>query len=197
MWWCRTLLLFCLVALGPMGCGFSPLYARGGESSGAGSVNEDLSRVRIAPIKDRLGQQLRNALVQRITPKGEPSDYRYVLTITVTETASDLGYRRDNFATLGNLTVTASIALTGDGFTIMGGNSSTVASFDYIGPRYASVANERDAQERAIIQLADDIRSQVAVALARYRANPNDARYRKHESVDYLGRPVSRPTDRQ
>ncbi|WP_173985094.1 LPS assembly lipoprotein LptE [Magnetospirillum sp. SS-4] len=180
-----------------MGCGFSPLYARGGEAPAAGSVSEDLSRIRIAPIKDRLGQQLRNALVQRITPRGEPADYLYILTVTVSESTTDLGYRRDNLATLGNLTLSANINVQGDGFSIYGGVANSVASFDYIGPRYASIANERDARDRAIVQLADDIRGQVAAAIARYRANPGDVRYRRGDSVDYLGRRVSPPAERR
>jgi LPS-assembly lipoprotein len=195
MWWCRALLLLALVALGPVGCGFSPLYARGG--SGPDYITEDLSRIRISAIKNRNGQQLRNALVQRLTPKGEPGDYLYTLSVELAESASDLGYRRDNNATLGNLTMTATITLHGEGFNVHSGTATTVASFDYIGPRYASVAMERDAQERAIIQLADDIRGQVAVAIGRYKANPNDLRYRRHDSVDFLGRPVKPPAERR
>jgi LPS-assembly lipoprotein len=180
------------MALGLAGCGFAPLYAT--KSSGTNTVNDDLRTVRIVPIKDRIGQQLRNALLARITPNGEPADYRYVLAVTLGETSSDLGYRRDSFATLGNLVVSAQVSLTLGDILVMTTNTSTTVSFDYLGPRYASVAMERDAEERAITQLADDIRSRVAVAIARFKANPTDPRYRHRSGgVEPIAKPVERP----
>ncbi len=180
MWWSKALLLLAVLALGPVGCGFRPLYARGGDDGGGlgAGVESELARIRIQPIKDRLGQQMRNALIQRLTPRGEPGDYDYTLTITLNEAFADMGYRKDTLATLGKMTVSASISLVGNGVGILSDSASTITSFDYVGPRYASVAMERDAEERAIVQLADDIRSRVAVAVSRYKASPNDARYR-------------------
>ena len=195
MWWSKLLLLGAVLVLGPAGCGFGPMYAKGGgDKTGIGA---DLADIRIGPIKDRVGQKLRNALVQKITPQGEPGDFRYTLTIVLTESASDLGYRRDSFATLGNLTMSAGFTLQGDGVGIASGSANTVASFDYLGPRYASVATERDAEDRAITQLADDIRSQVAAAITRYKADPNNKRYRKSNDAGFI-RPEGpdRPTER-
>ena len=64
MWWSRALLLFAVLALGPTGCGFRPMY--GVPSGPASSVDANLAAIRVGPIKDRIGQQLRNALVQRL-----------------------------------------------------------------------------------------------------------------------------------
>ncbi|MDO8607501.1 MAG: LPS assembly lipoprotein LptE [Phaeospirillum sp.] len=196
MWWSKALVLIAVLMLGPTGCGFGPMYAKGGGDRTG--ISADLADIRIAPIKDRMGQKLRNALLQRITPQGEPGDYRYSLSVTLTESASDLGYRRDSFATLGNLTMSAGFSLQGDGVGILLGTAITVVSFDYLGPRYASVATERDAEDRAITQLADDIRSQVAVAITRYKADPKNARYRKSSDSGFI-RPEGpdRPAERR
>ena len=177
MWWSRALLLVGLLALGPSGCGFTPMYAKGGADKPG--INADLAGVRVLPIKDRMGQKLRNSLVQRLTPQGEPGDYRYTLTVQLTEAASDMGYRRDTFATMGKLTMSAVILLSGDGVGIMSSTANTEVSFDYLGPRYASVAMERDAEDRGVTQIAEDIRSQVATAIMRYKSNPKDPKYRK------------------
>lgn len=193
MWWSRAVLVLSLLALGPMGCGFSPLYTKGGGQADSSPVSADLAAIRIQPIKDRLGQQFRNALVSRLTPRGEPGDYAYVLSVDLTSTPSDLGYRRDSFATLGLLTMTASFQLTGNGIAITGGTASTTVYFDYLGPRYASVAMERDAEERAITQLSEDVRSQVAVSIARYKANPKDPKYRQINQQGDAIRPLERP----
>lgn len=166
-----------ILVLGPAGCGFAPMYAK--DSGTESGITSDLAEIAISPIKDRLGQQLRNALVQRITPRGEAGDPRFSLKVMVTEGFTDLGYRRDSFATLGSLTMSANISLQGDGTSILSNTVTTVANFDYLGPRYTSLATERDAEARAITQLADEIRSQVAAALTRYKANPNDPRFHK------------------
>ena len=148
-------------------------------------MDADLADVRINPIRDRVGQLLRNALVQRITPKGEPGDPIYTLKIILSENAGDLGYRKDTFATLGSLTLQATVLLQASRTTLISDTASTVVTFDYLGPRYASVSMERDAEERAVTQLADDIRSRVALAIARYKANPNDIRYRRRSGTAF------------
>ncbi|BAE48832.1 LPS assembly lipoprotein LptE [Paramagnetospirillum magneticum] len=178
MWWSRALLLFAVLVLGPVGCGFRPMY--GTPSGAASGVDADLATVRIEPIKDRTGQQLRNALLQRLSPRGEAADYAYSLQIKLTETVNNLGFRKDTFATVANMSITAQVQLSKNGGgLILGDNVTTTVYFDYLGPRYASVATERDAEERTLSQLADDIRNRVALAIQRYQANPNDERYRQ------------------
>jgi LPS-assembly lipoprotein len=177
MWWSRALLLVALMTLGPMGCGFRPMY---GTPSGAQTgVDADLATIRIGPIKDRIGQQLRNTLVSRISPKGEAADYAYALDVKLSESVSNLGFRKDTYATVANLSMSAQVVLSGPTATIMGETVTTTVYYDHLGPRYASVAIERDAEERALTQLADEIRNRIVVALQRYQANPNDERYRR------------------
>lgn len=182
MWWSKALLLAAVLALGPAGCGFRPMY---GSMGGRDSVADaDLARIRIEPIKDRMGQLLRNGLLARLTPRGEAADYAYTLRILLSENVSNLGYRKDANATLASLTITAQIQLNGEGSTgILSDSATSIVYFDHLGPRYASVATERDAEERALNQLADDIRNRVTAAIQRYRANPNDERYRRRSTL--------------
>lgn len=177
MWWSRALLLFAVLVLGPAGCGFRPMY--GTPSGAASGIDADLAGVRIEPIKDRIGQQLRNALLQRLSPRGEAADYTYSLQVKLTESVNNLGFRKDTFATVANMSISAQVQLSGNGASLMGDNVTTTVYFDHLGPRYASVATERDAEERALNQLADDIRNRIAAAIQRYQANPNDERYRR------------------
>lgn len=177
MWWSRALLLTVLAVLGPVGCGFRPMYAPpSGEAAG---VDADLAQIRIGAIKDRKGQVLRNALLQRISPRGEAADYKYMLDIILTENVGSLGYRKDTLATVANMTISAQVRLSGEKASLLGDTVTTTVYFDYLGPRYASLSMERDAEDRALSQLADDIRNRVAVAIQRYRANPNDEIYRR------------------
>ncbi|ARJ66482.1 hypothetical protein WV31_12790 [Magnetospirillum sp. ME-1] len=177
MWWSRAFLLVAVLVLGPAGCGFKPMY--GTPSGDASAVAVDLAAIRIDPIKDRIGQQLRNALVQRLSPRGEAADYSYTLKVQLSESVNNLGFRKDTFATIANLSMSAQILLSGNQTTILSDSVTTTVYFDHLGPRYASVATERDAEERALVQLADDIRNRITAAIQRYHANPNDEYYRR------------------
>jgi len=179
MLWPRLILVAVLAGLGPVGCGFRAIHATSGLVADDSPVGADLARVRIEPISNRVGQLVRNALVERLSPRGEPADPLYTLRIELAESTADVGYRKDGYATLGNLTLNARILLVRDGIALLSETATTVASFDYLGPRYASVVMERDARERAATQIADDIRGRVAAAIERYQANPNDPLYRR------------------
>src|SRR5690242_7641602 len=84
MWWCRAagaaLLLLALA-----GCGFRPLY---GTRAADPYVGPEMGGIYISPLPDRDGQLVRNALLDRIDPKGEPQQPRYRLDIKLTVTES-------------------------------------------------------------------------------------------------------------
>jgi len=189
MSWPRLLLLgLALAGLGPAGCGFRALHAVP-DAGTAGTADArdgldlggEMARIRVEPIANRTGQLVRNALVQRLSPRGEPADPRYTLKITLTENYSDLGYRRDNYSTLSNLTLTAAFSLQSSEGILLTDSATTIVSFDSLGARYASVVMERDARDRATVQIADDIRSRLAAVLERYLKHPNDPRFHRVE----------------
>lgn len=169
MWWSRALLVVVVLALGPSGCGFRPLYGKPGDGATASPAAAELATVRIAGIEDRSGQLLRNALLQRLTPGGEPAAAQYYLIVAMTESMEGLAATKTGHATIGRLLMTATFSLIRiDGSKpVFGGSSRSVATFRMLGPSYGTVAIERDAQERALSELADDIRSQLAVFFAR------------------------------
>jgi LPS-assembly lipoprotein len=166
MWWSKPLLVVVLLALGPVGCGFRPLYAKpDGVASSAAAA--ELATIRVAGIDDRIGQQLRNGLVQRLTPGGETADARYLLTIKVAQSTEGLAATNDGHVTLGRTMVTASYTLAErDGVRLKLGTSRAIATYRTLGPRYGTIAVERDTEERAVSELAEDIRSQLAVFFA-------------------------------
>jgi len=165
MWWSRALLLIVVIALGPVGCGFEPLY--GPRKAQNNAVGERLDGVRVNQINNRNGQMLRNALIERLTPSGEPANPAYTLTVELSESMSGLGRQKNSYATLGEMALNAGFRFVNDtGKTGFSGNAKAVVSVNFLGPRYGSVAVERDAEERAIGMIADDIRDQVAAWLA-------------------------------
>ena len=166
MWWSKPLLVVVVLALGPVGCGFRPLYAKP-DGVAASPTAAELATIRVAGIDDRIGQQLRNGLVQRLTPGGETADVRYVLTVKVAQSNEGLAATNDGHVTLGRMMLTATYFLSDrDGARVKSGSSRAIATYRTLGPRYGTIAVERDTEERALSELAEDIRSQLAVFFA-------------------------------
>lgn len=147
-------------------CGFQPLYGRHG--SGGPTVHEALSTVSVGIIPNREGQILRNELIARLNPSGRPSDPRYRLTVGLTETREGIGLTAFDTITRSNLILRARFTLTAiDGdIPIAGDQATVIAGFEVLSDEVANLTSERDARRRALTQLADDIRTQLAIALA-------------------------------
>jgi len=157
--WAATLLL----ALGA--CGFQPLYG----PRGATDVPDDFAAIEIQPIKDRIGQELHNNLLDMLNPKGESAAPKYELLVTLTENREELSVQKTAFATRANLTMTASFALreskTKKGVT--SGSSIAVSSYDVLRSDFATLAAEKDARSRALVRVAEDIRTKLALYFRR------------------------------
>lgn len=155
-----------VLAGGLAGCGFQPLHAKGEDDL---AVSNELASVRIDPLRDRVGQQMHNFLRDRINPQGQPVAPNYHLKVELTEKLSETGVRRDETATRANLRMTAEFALIdAAGETVLySGQSSSTTSYDILDNPFASTVSERDARERALREVADDIRTRLALYFSR------------------------------
>lgn len=172
MWWSRPLLVLVLLALGPAGCGFKPLYGRGDASTAP--VAQELASVRISGIEDRMGQQMRNRLVLALNPRGEPASARYSLEVTLSESLSGLAESSDGKSTVGRMLIYATYRLTDlqTGKVVHSHQAQAAGTYRYLGPRYASVVSERDTEESVLGGLADDIRTELSAWFLERRPDP-------------------------
>lgn len=160
----RLLPLFGVAALLIGGCGFRPLY-----ESGGGSDEAVLATVEVATIKDRMGQQLRNLLIENLAPRGPAGRTDYRLSVTLTESKSSLAIKKDETATRANLTITADfklVALKDPRLGVFSGRSLSTNSYNILTSDFATLSAERDARTRALRTLAQEIRLRVAAAIA-------------------------------
>lgn len=150
------------------GCGFRPLY--GSRQAGAASV--ELAAIEIKPISDRAGQQLHNLLLDRINPRGRPAQPRYVLTVRLSQGIERLAVRKTAFSTRANMRLTASFELSpaGGGEQLVSGTSQAISSFNIFNSEFATLTSEKDARSRATGQLAEDIRTRLAVFFTQRQA---------------------------
>jgi len=159
---------YLLPALGIMAlilasCGFRPLY-----QSGGGSDRASLATIEVARIKDRSGQRLRNLLTEGLSPQGRSARTAYRLTVSLTESRVTLAIRKDATATRANLTIRAVFKLAAlhnrNLGTFMGSALST-SSYNILTSEFATLSAERDARNRSLRALAEEIRLRVASAL--------------------------------
>ena len=185
MWWSRALVCLMVLALGPAGCGFQPIYAkpRTAESS---AMATQLASVRVKGIDDRLGQQVRNSLVESLSPRGEPARPDYILSVRLSQSSGGFASSKDGNATIERMSVTATYDLSEavSGRAVYSGQASSFTSFRYIGPRYASTAAERDSEVSAASEIATSIRA----ALSAFFSDP--ATFKKRQAALQRQQPV-------
>ncbi|MBT5049263.1 MAG: hypothetical protein HOM58_12255 [Rhodospirillaceae bacterium] len=151
------------ITVAAAGCGFSPLYGKAGGSDAA-----VLSTIQIKQIPDRVGQTLRNFLLERLAPKGQARRTAYTLSVKLTESKRVLAIRKDETATRANLVMTADFSLTADHAPRRGtitGVAVSTNSYNVLRSDFATLSAEKDARDRALRTIADEIRLQVAAAL--------------------------------
>jgi LPS-assembly lipoprotein len=150
--------LFIVPMLGA--CGFQPLY---GSDGGTRNLPADLAGIQVGEIPDRLGQQIRNHLLDQLNPEGEPGAPNYRLEVKLDLHRQGLGYRRDESITRVNLRLTANYVLrdTTDK-VILSGAGKSIASFDVVQKDFSTLTAVRDGEER----MATDVANQIVLQLA-------------------------------
>jgi LPS-assembly lipoprotein len=164
-----------VLAAGLAACGFEPMYA---ERTGTpppgqpaqGGVQSDLLNTRVATISNRVGQMLRNKLVDRLNPQGEPGQPIYYLVVRLNEQKEAVLTRSDELSTATNLRLAADYEVRDpQGNVLTTGYSRAITRYNTLQSQYATIAAEDSARDRATRELADDIRTELAIFYAHRR----------------------------
>ena len=137
------------------GCGFRPMHATYAD----GKVADQLARVYVAAISDRVGQRVRNELLDRLTPKGVPSNNAYRLEVSLSAARPPTTLSSADLATRRNFSLNARYTLTGaDGRkALTRGRYRALASYDIVDSEFATLAALEYAEGLAAVQVADAI----------------------------------------
>ncbi|HUZ75892.1 MAG TPA: hypothetical protein VMU87_23130 [Stellaceae bacterium] len=162
MWWCERPRIFALaVALALAGCGFHPLYV---PEPGLG-FDPALAAIDVRPVPDRVGQILTDSVREQLNPTGARLKPRYVLTIGMAVVESDLGIRRDNTSTRGELTINASLILN-DAAThavVFRDAIRTVTAYNQPDDAYAATVAQDHARDLAVTDLGREIAERITL----------------------------------
>jgi|GEM_PF-378135 len=149
------------------GCSFQPLYGTSTEGTAARTGSTSIA---VNPIgDDRVGQQLRNGLIDRLTPRGQPQFPAYRLDVTITDSLTDLLVQENSDVLRRNYRLTATYRLVEEatGEQVFSAAATRTASLNRLDSEYANVIALRDAEERAAEAVADVMAQRLGIALAR------------------------------
>jgi hypothetical protein len=130
------------------------------------SVNHQVAGIRIAPIANRDGQQLQNALRDRFNPLGQPSSADYSLDVNLTTRTYGALSRRDLRSTRRNVEMNAFYSLRdSSGNVVMTDRAVITTGFDEFDDPLNDLSSFEDAVQRSTLQIAEQIHTRVAVFL--------------------------------
>lgn len=154
----RTLLT--LLAAAPLAaCGFTPVYG----PSGAGNALRD--RLRIEPPDTRLGFVLVARIEDRLGRAQAPT---HVLTWELATSERGLAITGTNAITRVNLTGTLGFRVTeaATDVQVQAGDVSTFTAYSTTGSPVSTAAARRDAEDRLMVALADQLVSRLLAGAA-------------------------------
>lgn len=159
--------VFSVLITGLVGCGFEPLYVERAQDQGwyyngkfDTSITDEMSGIKVEPIPDRIGQLLRNELIDRFTPKGEPQKPTYRLVINnINKSVVEQAMRNDITASRERVEYKINYYLydVTTGKELVKGDSLVYLSYDIMDNPYSTTFSQKKIEKNAAQILANDI----------------------------------------
>ncbi len=156
------------LGLGLSACQVRPLYSTAPTASGQ-SLSADLSSIQIMSANSRVEQEIRNHLLFAFNGGGNPGSPLYQLEMLSKDKASDLDIESGTGlakTTRVALNVTYKLTRISDRRIITTGSSFFTASYAKSEQRFANDRAQRDAENRAAQQVANDIHLRLSAFFA-------------------------------
>ena len=156
-----VLVLFAVAA-----CGFEPLYVQKTSKEDKwyfdgdfdNYVTDQMAQIKIVVTGGRLGQQIKNNLLDLLTPQGVPTKPKYYLYVNpVQENEYDQALRSDITATRKRIDYRVDYYMTQDSERVMKGNTVSFVSYDILDNPYSTVISRKKVQQDAAKIMANDI----------------------------------------
>jgi len=148
-------------------CGFEPLYVERhsnerwyyhGEFDT--SITNEMAQIKVEPADKRIGQMIRNELLDNFTPKGIPNHPKYRLNIeNIEKSTSEQAMRDDITATRERVEYKVQYILTdaSNGDVLVRGDSLALLGYDIMANPYSTTFSQKKVEEDAAKIMAGDI----------------------------------------
>jgi LPS-assembly lipoprotein len=154
-----------MAALLVAACGFQPLYGTAG-GTGATAPGVAMASIYVEPVPERVGTQLRNELLDLFGASGQAGGAAYQLKLLITrELTQPVSLERNATITRFNYQLTAHYELIPANATApaTAGDVTSLTAYNVASSPYATVIAQRDASDRAARDIAERIRTELAV----------------------------------
>jgi LPS-assembly lipoprotein len=154
------------------GCDFKPLYGKS-ETPTSRAAADNLQAIKIGTISGdssyRTEYLLRNSLLDRLNPRGEPGRPSYRLEIVLSEFKEALAITTVDEATRTNLVIAARYRLfdTATNAPVHASEVRGITAYNLLRADFGNVAAEADARQRVARELAENIRLELATWFTR------------------------------
>ena len=167
-------------------CGFEPLYVEKTssekwyyDSQFDTGIRENLASVKVELMQDRIGQLIRNDLLDALTPKGLPKSPKYYLSITdIDKDEIDQALRDDITATRKKVIYTVKYVLKDVHHkTLIDGTSKAYTGYDILRDPYSTTFAQKKLEKNAAKIISNDISLRLGAyfhSLQTKRGNPDD-----------------------
>jgi len=154
-------------------CQFQPLYSQSGPVVSNSGIPH--ASVKVSEVTTRSAQLVRNHLIFLLSGGSTPSNPAYDVKLRVSSNTQTLASRVANSEsnqlgnTAGSVQVTASYDVyeLATGEVVFRGNRTARAAFDKTSQSFASERAELDAEKRAAVEVAEQVRLAIAAGLAK------------------------------
>lgn len=167
-------------------CGFEPLYVEKKNSTEwyydgqfDTGIREEMAKVKVELIRDRIGQLIRNDLLDKLTPKGAPTRPEYYLSVTdIQKQEIDQALRNDITATRKKVIYKVFYELRNrEHQKLLNGNSVAYLGYDILRDPYSTTFAQKKNEKNAAKIIANDISLRLGAyfhSLQTKRGNPNE-----------------------
>ena len=168
-------------------CGFEPLYVerksdekwyyKGDFDT---SISDEISQIKVELISDRIGQMIRNDLLDSLTPKGIPTKPKYRLEVyNIQKDVTEQAMRDDITATRERVRYTVNYRLLSatDNKELVNGNSIAYLGYDIMANPYSTTFAQKKIEKDAAKIIANDISLRMGAyfhSVLTKRGNPNE-----------------------
>jgi len=161
--------LVTLLALLLGGCGFRPMY--GQFADGESDLRDVMANIRVASITEdgrpsRIGQVIRNNLLDRLTPFGETTQAEYLLKVTFLVEEHGYGIREDESVTLQNLKLVAAYQLedVATSKVVLESAARSLVTYDLAQSDYSNMI----ARQASLRRLSEEVSNQMATRIGAF-----------------------------
>lgn len=178
-----VLLLICALC----GCGFEPLYVE--KTSGNdlwyynneydADIVREMAQIKVETVTDRIGQLIKNELMDTFNPYGTPKCAKYFLKLEpVEKTTTEQALRDDITATREKVKYTVNYELwSEEKGRLVGGNSWVFLSYDLLDNPYSTSMDKKKVEKDGAKIIANDISLRIGAyfhSVKTKRGNPDE-----------------------